>query len=162
MLSYRGANFEFWDAILYSSGEGNVDKGGAYLRSGFNEYGDCGVLRECEYTTEDPVAANGRLSDVAIERINDLNTYLSERGATLLVAGYPIGNGDVTDPPGRFQQISDELGLRLDCDVISNFSDYMWDYSYFYDYNSTHLNTEGAKLRTRQLVEDLKDWENGG
>lgn len=161
MLSYRGANFEFWDAILYSSGEGNVDKGGAYSRSGFNEYGDCGVLRECEYTTEDPVAANGKLSDVAIERINDLNTYLSERGATLLVAGYPIGNGDVTDPPERFQQISDELGLRLDCDVISNFSDYMWDYSYFYDYNSIHLNTEGAKLRTIQLVEDLKVWKKG-
>lgn len=145
---------------LYSSGKGNIDKGGAYSRSGFNEYGDCGVQRECEYTKKDPVVA-GELSDAAIERINDLNAYLSARGATLLVAGYPIGNGDVTDPPNKFQNISDELKLRLDCEVISNFADYMWDYSYFYDYNYTHLNTEGAKLRTKQLVEDLRAWKSG-
>jgi len=34
----------------------------------------------------------------------------------------------------------------------------MYDYKYFFD-TRFHLTTEGAKLRTKQLIEDLKAWK---
>ena len=55
----------------------------------------------------------------------------------------------------------EELERRLDCTVISNYVDYMFDYTYFWDSN-LHLNTEGAKIRTEQLIADIRRWQEKG
>lgn len=143
---------------LYSSGTGNLDLGGCYSRSAFNEYGDVALEREgSEYTFEQKVEPS-KINDTSIDRINQLNTYLLERGATLVIAGYPIGNGKLTADADEFINFQEELEKRLDCPNISNYVDYMFDYSYFYNTN-LHLNSEGAKLRTMQLIKDLKHWQ---
>lgn len=46
--------------------------------------------------------------------------------------------------------------------MISNYIEYMFDYTYFYDYDCLHLNSEGADLRTKQLIKDLKRWQKTG
>lgn len=146
---------------LHSSGLGNQDPGGVYARSAFNEYGDVAVLREgSQYTFEGEVGAP-RIGDISIERINKLNEYLTERGASLVVAGYPIGNGRLTVDPSEFISFQNQLAEKLDCPVISNYVDYMLDYKYFYNTN-LHLNSEGTELRTMQLILDLKRWQETG
>lgn len=146
---------------LYSSGTGNQDPGGIYARSAFNEFGDVAVLREGnQYTFEKEVGAS-EIGDISIERINKLNKYLSERGASLVVASYPIGNGRLTADAYEFINFQEQLSEKLDCPVISNYVDYMFDYRYFYDTN-VHLNSEGAALRTAQLISDLKRWQETG
>lgn len=142
---------------LYMTQTGNLDIGGVYARSAFNEYGDVALERiGTEYNFISQVKPP-KINTVTINRLNELNRYLDSRGATLLVAGYPIGNGILTDDADSFIEFQKELEQQLDCPVISNYVDYMFDYSYFYDTNY-HLNTEGAKIRTYQLIADLQRW----
>ncbi len=146
---------------LYSSGTGNQNPGGVYARSAFNEYGDVAVLREeSQYTFEEEVGVP-EIGDISIERINSLNKYLTERGATLVVASYPIGNGRLTVDASEFIRFQEQLEEKLNCPVISNYVDYMLDYKYFFD-TELHLITKGAEIRTMQLVSDLKRWQETG
>ena len=146
---------------LYSSGSGNQDPGGVYARSAFNEYGDVAVLREGSQYTFESAVSQPEIGDITVNRINELNEYLKDRGAVLVVAGYPIGNGNLTVNAESFITFQNELSSRLDCPVISNYADYMFDYKYFYNTN-LHLNTEGTALRTTQLIADLKRWKETG
>lgn len=141
---------------LYVTGEGNADNGGL-SRSAFNQYGDIGILREgSEYTFTDKVTCP-KISPITVKRLNKLNKYLESKGAVMLVAGYPIGKGELTDDIQKYEEFTEELREQLDCDVISDYSDYMFEYNYFYN-SYLHLNTEGAKIRTEQLIEDIKQW----
>lgn len=116
---------------LYSSGSGNQDPDGIYARSAFNEYGDMAVLREGnQYTFEGEVGVP-KIGDISVRRINALNEYLTKRGASLVVASYPIGNGRLTVDASEFISFQEQLAEELDCPVISNYVDYMFDYKYF-------------------------------
>lgn len=143
---------------LYISDTGNQDVGGVYSRSSFNAYGDVSVLREGTIIDFDTPVEPPLINDTTINRINKLNKWLNQRGATLLVASYPIGNGDMTADPSQFVSFQEELAAKLDCTIISNYTDYMFDYSYFYD-TYYHLNTAGVELRTQQLIKDLQHWK---
>lgn len=146
---------------LYALGTGNQDSGGVYARSAFNSYGDCKLERKGSiFTSMEKVDAPG-LNHNTIRRLNGLNQYLTRRGAVMLVAGYPIGSGELTADRQEFVKFQRRLAEALDCPVISDFEDYMYDYSYFYDYNYLHLNSEGAQLRTRQLIKDIRNWRKG-
>ena len=74
------------------------------------------------------------------------------------MAGYPIGKGELTAPEEEFVKIQKILSERLACPVISDYRDYMFDYSLFFD-TDLHLTTEGVTLRTQQLIEDLQRWK---
>lgn len=147
---------------LYASGTGNQEiEGVVHNRSSFNEYGDIGLYREGSLDNFTDKVAPPPINDIMVSRINELNTWLTERGATLLVAGYPVGNGSLTAGAEEFIAFQEELERRLDCAVISNYVDYMFDYTYFWDSN-LHLNTEGAKIRTEQLIADIQRWREKG
>ncbi len=140
---------------LYASGEGNYPYEGVYSRMAVNERGDISVYRQGrEYEFADPIKPGG-ISEESVQRINELSDYLVKRGATLVIAGYPIGEGSNTADREDFISFWDELEERLNCPVISDIEDYMFDYEYFYD-SEEHLNSMGAELRTEQLAEDLK------
>ena len=126
-------------------------------RSLFNEYGDRCEVRD---KTEDGIFYEGALyipyvGDATMERLNELNKYLTERGATLVIAGYPIADGEYTPDIEMVINMQNVLKEKADFPVVSDFTDYMYDYKFFY--NSTlHLNDEGTVLRTEQLIEDLE------
>lgn len=136
-----------------SGEEKNKEVTDAYSRKEFNQYGDVAYLREKSIFTFEEQSLP-EINDTCIERLNELNAYLNARGATMVVAGYPIGKGKFTPTETEFVQFQSKLQEQLDCNVISDYRDYMFDYSYFYD-TFLHLTTDGARLRTEQLIQDL-------
>ncbi len=103
---------------LYASGTGNQEiEGVVHNRSSFNEYGDIGLYREGSLDVFTDRVAPPPINDIMVSRINELNAWLTKRGATLLVAGYPVGNGSLTADPEEFMAFQDELERRLDCAV---------------------------------------------
>lgn len=50
-----------------------------------------------------------------------------------------------------------DLRRQCKCEIISDFSDYFYDKSYFYD-TRHHLSNEGTVMRTEQLISDLESY----
>lgn len=132
----------------------SAESDACYSREAFNEYGDNVYPRETgNFTFKEQSLPE--INDTCIQRLNELNAYLEERGATMVVAGYPIGKGEYTPEKEGFVAFQEELAEKLDCEVISDYRDYFFDYKYFYN-SFLHLTDEGAKLRTEQLNQDLE------
>lgn len=147
---------------LWVSGKGNEpDYGTAYDRTAFNEYGDIAFPRPATLLEEDYFTKGALLvpniNDICTKRLNALNQYITERGAVLLIAAYPIPSGEGAPCAEDYLPFQEELSRRLDCPVISDYTDYLFDYSLFYD-TVGHLTEEGATLRTNQLILDLQHW----
>lgn len=127
-------------------------------RYDFNQYGDNGQEREHSGFEIEGDLYPMTIGDNDVSRINEWNSYVRERGAYLVVAGYPILDCE--------QRVSDEyyieaqIGLanNLECDYISDFRDYLYPYEMF-DGTRYHLTSEGARIRTRQLAQDIKMWK---
>lgn len=132
---------------------------GAYFRSGFNEYGDYTENngKKLSYVFAQDSVLVPEINDTCIDRLNALNEYVSANHAALLIAGYPIGYGEYTPDKSLYDSFERELREKLNCAVISRYTDYFFPYQYFYN-TKLHLNGEGAMLRTQQLIADLKGW----
>lgn len=148
--------------FLKISGKGNMDTKDSYSRNAFNEYGDDIVRVESSRMNSREYFENNEellpeINDICVKRLNALNDYVEGCGATMMVAGFPIAVGEYTqfdkEDINTFQK---ELGYYLDCNVVSNFEDYMYSYDLFYD-QMYHLNEEGVAIRTEQLIDDLKE-----
>lgn len=146
----------------YNTFENNKNPDIVYSKEAFNEYGDICVERD--YTGEDfsediwlPV-----VDESEINRLNKWNEYMNERGASLVVSISPIIYDQWPADDKEMDVFQNDLEDALDCDVISYWKDYSYDSEMFYN-TPNHLNTKGAKLRSIQLVKDLKKWqkENG-
>lgn len=147
--------------FLWVRHAGNLDSGDCYSRNAFNEYGDV-VYKPGEIDT-DALFSNTSVSlpainDTCVDRLNELNQYCIERGAALVVAGYPIAYGEYSDfSKDDVIDFQTQLAQELDCNIISDFTDYLVPYHYFYN-TRLHLNEEGTKARSYQLISDLKNW----
>ena len=151
--------------LLYKQHEGNKDTGGCYSRSAFNEYGDVVFKHESgqmdveQFFSTTPINVP-EINDTCINRLNKLNDFCTDKGARMVIAGYPIAYGQYAEfNASDFDTFQNRLNEKLECDVISAFSDYFYPYQYFYD-TSLHLTDEGALKRSEQLVSDLKNWLN--
>lgn len=143
---------------LYIEDSGNIDPGIVYGRGAFNKYGDVCLQREGGNYTFEKRVEPPKINAITINRINELKKWMDESGATLLVASYPIGKGELTADENEFVNFQRDLEQKLDCEVISQYTDYMYEYKYFYD-SEYHLSSEGADMRTAQLIEDIKNWK---
>lgn len=129
-----------------------------YTRSAFNKYGDINYPRATNsYTFTKTSVGVPAINSICINHLNEFNKYCNELGATLLIAGYPIGDGEFTPDKKIFIDSWEQLKQQVDCNVISNIEDYFIEYKYFYNTN-LHLTDEGAKIRTNQLIEDLQNY----
>lgn len=141
---------------LWLTDSGNKMDEGVYSRAAFNEYGDIEWADNGqEYIFKDGDIFVPQISDNVCERLNDLNIYLKERGATLLIAGYPITKNETTPEAELYIKFQKELEEKLDVPVISDFTDYFYPENYFLN-TEYHLNTLGKRERTAQLISDLK------
>lgn len=129
-----------------------------YSRGAFNEYGDIVLRIGDKFTFYEGSIRIPAVNDICTDRINRLNKYVKSKGATLLIAGYPIPDGEFSPPDETYIEFEKELRSKVDCDVISDYLDYKIPYEYFFD-TSGHLTEEGADIRTRQLIKDLKKWK---
>lgn len=127
-----------------------------YVREAFNEYGDNVYPRPCsEYEFKAGDVGVSGINSYCINRLNKLNRYCTEHGATMVVAGYPVADGEYTPDKAQFVERWDELKRVLDCTVISDIEDYFFPYSDFYN-TSLHLNDSAVMRRTQQFISDLK------
>lgn len=131
-----------------------------YSRLSFNTYGD-NVYNESHeeyYEFEaDYKSVAPEIDSSTVNRLNKLNDYVTNNGGKMVIAGYPIAvdNDGTAEQYSEFKIFQEELAMKLDCEVISDFTDYFIDYGYFYN-TRYHLTANGAKLRTKQLIEDIK------
>lgn len=144
---------------LFLWGEGNHDPGDTcYSRLSFNEYGDniYSTTHEVRYTLpDDYTPLFPTIEEPTANRLNELNRYITDKGATLLIAGYPIPFRDGKDTKQPFLDFQAQLESLVNCPVISNYTDYLYPEDLFYD-GIWHLNEDGAIIRTDQLIKDLK------
>ena len=153
--------------LLWITGSGNEIPDIPYSRTAFNEYGDV-IHRSSDSLVDDEYFENFSesaplINDICVDRLNVLNDYCRERGAYLVVAGYPIAMGEYSDyKEEAYIAFQENLEESLNCPVISNFTEYFFPYDYFYDTNF-HLNDRGVQVRTAQLISDIKAWieDNG-
>jgi len=141
--------------IMWATGTGNQGKDGVYSREAFNQYGDVIYSRlenTYEFTATSVVVPE--INNVCIARLNELNEYVKEKGATMVVAGYPIADCEYTPEKDEYRTFQIQLADSLTAPVISDFCDYFIPSQYFYDTNF-HLTSEGVKVRTKQLLEDI-------
>ncbi len=157
--AYTMDNFYIW-----LKGSGNRPQEKPYSRSSYNEYGDILIRPEEAALSEEELFAGTHHhapsagADTAA-RINSFNKYVKDCGATLLIAGAPIAYGKYSEfGVEEIEKLNTDLRSMMDCAVISDFKDYMYPYSYFYD-TRYHLSLDGARKRTGQLIEDLKLWQ---
>ena len=149
--------------FLWITRRGNLETGDVYSRSAFNQYGDVIAKDDAEQMNTDEFFKENKISvpsinDTCINRLNNLNQYCKDRGATLLIAGYPIAYGEYSEFSEKdFDVFQIELASRFDGVVISDYSDYFFPYDYFYN-TELHLNEKGANARTKQLIKDIKNW----
>lgn len=152
----------FKDCIMYKftkEDDNTPEETTCYSRSAFNKYGDiCRRFKDDDNFQffEGCVTVPG-INTTCIDRLNRLNEYITDRGATMLVAGYPIGYGEYTPAAAEYDAFENSLRSQLDCTVISHFKDYFIPYEYFYD-TRYHLDDQGVKMRTEQLIRDLQNW----
>ena len=153
-------DYVFNKTSLYCSGRGNKVEDSEYTRGAFNEYGDniC-ERKENKYKFKDGDIIVPQIDDKNIKEINELNDYCISNGAVLVIAGYPIADGKYTPSQKLYEDFQSELEKRVNCQVISNFTDYFYPYDSFYD-TYLHLTNEGAEERTNQLILDLKKFIN--
>lgn len=161
-----GASWGFASTKLKNSrsGEG-FELEGVYRNSAVNKYGEIGKelfpregnILATGYLSE-PVTYNIEdISDEFIDYVNDYVAYCNFRGATVYYSFSPVNDRAVNPSTIRedTQAYYAYLVEKLDCEVISDPNNYIYDYRYFYDTNF-HLNDSGVVLRTAQLVRDLK------
>lgn len=150
---------------MWISGKGNDDSGDCYSRNAFNKYGD--VIYKPEFDQMDPdeyfkseSVKVPEINEYCIKRLNDFYDYCKNQQASLVIAGYPIAYGKYSEFTKQdFDKFQNKLESALDCEIISDYSDYFYPYDLFYN-TGLHLTNEGAKVRTEQLVSDLQKWMN--
>lgn len=142
--------------------EGTPDPEGVYNSRNFNEYGDIDYDRphNTMLLGYDPnMTISFDTGIVEAEFIDYVNEYIADaerRGATVYFS-FPPMNEDALEPDTTDEDLYEFyafLSEKLDCPVISNPADYIYEQAYFYDTNF-HLNESGIILRTAALAQDI-------
>lgn len=146
---------------MWRNETGNQETNDAYRRSAFNDYGDNYYPRPEPGTNIDfsPVTIN-HMNEASAGRLNALYQELTAKGADMVIAAYPIANYENAPSEDAYYEMGLEMSKMLHCSVISDFRDYMYDTSFFYDTHS-HLTDAGVQIRTQQLIEDIQGYLDG-
>ena len=130
-----------------------------YARSAFNEYGDNVFPRNIEAGESAPYIRHPRVNNTCMNRINKFYKYCKSRGIDLVISGAPILCGIEGFDKNEYIQFQNKVEELSECPVISDFTDYIFDKKYFYA-GALHMTNEGAKLRTEQLINDLRNYQS--
>ena len=141
---------------------------GAYKKEFFNAYGDNVYERKnnimggvdagihfnylCDFS--DTVTTQ---YEEFVQYLNRYIYYAERKGATVYYSFAPMSENAISEMVSREDIDAYILNLsqHLHCKIISDIDDYIMDDRYFYD-TEFHLNTSGAKIRTVQLIDDIK------
>ena len=132
---------------------------GILARANFNEYGDMEIQRTNQAETEPYIPKPEFISATCVKVYSTVFSEITEKGGACLFSFPPISNGGASPEelaPGfeAFEQKLRKAFAGLPCAIISNAVDYIFPADQFYD-NKYHMTSEGAILRTNQLIADL-------
>lgn len=147
-------------SIMKSGDAPNPD--GVYNSKNFNEYGDLVYPRKNNVMSlyyDENVMINPDVSIISedfIDYINDYVSYAKLRGASVYFGFAPMNEQGILQKDCLDELAVFEKTLKgmLDCPVISNIKDYVYEAGYFYDTNF-HLNDAGKIVNTVNLTKDL-------
>lgn len=147
-------------SIMKSGDAPNPD--GVYNSKNFNEYGDLVYPRKNNVMSlyyDENVMINPDVSIISedfIDYINDYVSYAKLRGASVYFGFAPMNEQGIIqkDCAEELAEFEKTLKGMLDCPVISNIKDYVYEAGYFYDTNF-HLNDAGKIVNTVNLTKDL-------
>jgi hypothetical protein len=144
-----------------------------HRRSGFNEYGDneghIGVAPP-EFKGKDfiakyiPQAANlnitrflpDRVNDQLVMHMNKFSAYCAARGVKVYITFSPLMENDRPKQEATLRSLEKDMRERITMKFIGNSTAYIYPRSYFFD-NEFHLNGNGRAIRTRHLIETMKE-----
>lgn len=132
---------------------------GVYARSAFNEYGDLASPRTKKKDSNDSKPDLDIIGSACVQNFSAVFREITARGGVCLFSFPPVSSGDGS--PERLKDAYDAFTKKLteafagaQCTVISSAADYVFPADAFYD-SRYHMNSEGAKMRTNQLIADL-------
>lgn len=154
--AYIGMAIKRWINEYNNDWAGEIDRDNS--RFAYNEYGDIATNRPGNAVELKNLVVGFRpISPERIKRLNELNQYVTERGARMVVTARPYAMGEYSLPPSALIKFYQELEGMLDCPMIGDLKEQFYDYSLFYNHD-VHLTNAGARLRTQQLITDLTRW----
>ncbi|MBO5502128.1 MAG: hypothetical protein J6K73_11495 [Clostridia bacterium] len=145
--------------FLWLTGRGNQSDEDAYSRSAFNEYGDNVFPRPATTTFAfhpDSVQPPP-ITEEGMQLLNAFCDDCTKQGAYCVIAAAPVACDAANPPVEAFEAFEQNLRQMARFDVISDFSDYLFHHTLFFD-TPDHMTDEGVILRTQQLIDDLSIW----
>lgn len=142
------------DALTYLDYNENYNEYGDYsVARADSSYNACYDLEVCFYTD--------LVTETSVGMLNTLYDAMQAKGVTVFFSYAPINRNALssTENSTHSWEVFDALmQLYLDSDVkiISDVTDYIMTGNYFYD-TDYHLSTNGAKIRTENLLTDIKN-----
>lgn len=144
--------------------DGNPPAGeGIYTRSAFNAWGDIDHPLRIQnvmtggYDPNMPISFDPELpTDEFIAYINDYAAMCEARGVSFYYAFCPMNAAAISQTDRlRVKAYQEYLERRLDCPILGQAEESIYDAGWFYDTNF-HLNSAGAIMNTIRLAGDLK------
>ena len=137
---------------------------GVYMQSSFNLDGkEVGYLT---YEREYNIMINGfdnnatidyqssYLKDDFVKYINEYADYVKKKGASIYY-GFAPTNRLAVSSLDKIKDFYSYLKDSISFQIMGNPQNYLFDYEWFYD-NNFHLNSAGAYIYNKQLIDDLK------
>ena len=136
-----------------------------YARSSFDEYGDIAFVRSRNRMSEGfdsskTVSLSGLLDGGFVDEVNAYAKKVREKGATLLFWFSPINQAAVRFSDKEANRFMTRLADQLDCEILGDVRDTVYDLGYFYDTNY-HLNDDGATMHTANAIKKIKVFLGG-
>ena len=140
------------------------DDGNRYAFPTYNQYGDL-ILPRPNSDRDERLRSNianytvDNVPPEYVERLNGVYRTFLEKGVAVYFTYTPRNRQSLTEgsTPAARQALHAYLTAGLCVPVISEIEDSLFSGVYFYLIDS-HLSSEGAALRTRRVIEDLRPW----
>lgn len=143
------------------------DDGNRYAFATYNQYGDLILPRPggerdvcLRHNIADYTTAN--VTPERVEALNEVYRRFLDGGIGVYFTYTPRNRNSLTrgSTPEARRELHESLVERLCVPVISDIEDSLFAGTYFYLIDS-HLSSEGARIRTRRVIEDLRPWLEG-
>lgn len=154
---FAGERYTYW------RNDSAPEPEGVYASASFDE--NCMLVYDRPHNVMpdgyDPTAPVSYSKDIVSDEfaglVNDYNAYVNSKGAKLYFGFTPVNAAGVAPntSPEDMDAFCDELTKKLDCGVLGDPKNYVFDCEWFYD-NNVHCNSAGAIVYTRTLIKDIK------
>lgn len=136
-----------------------------FARAAFNEYGDIATVRTHRKDVERSYPDAALINRDCVAFYTMAFSGITAKGGVCLFSFPPVSEGDSSHAAlapsyESFTKKLTEAFSEADVTVISNAADYLFPSRSFYD-NKYHMTSDGAVLRTEQLIADLEAYGLG-